>query len=130
MLDRFIRGKKSRYKEPYYTKKSNWYLVLSIFRYTFIKKLLIPFVRSITSQPGICSHSHGTRCNKPFLHKLFYPLFCRYGTHRLACGAEAGKWLYRGKAFKTIRNGIDVEKYGFCEEKRKSFRKKLKRNPS
>ena len=71
-------------------------------------------------------HSHGTRCNKPFLHKLFYPLFCRYGTHRLACGAEAGKWLYRGKAFKTIRNGIDVEKYGFCEEKRKSFRKKLK----
>lgn len=73
-------------------------------------------------------HSHGTCCNKPVLHKLCYPLFCMYATHRLACGAEAGKWLYRRKSYQIIKNSIDVEKYRFSKEKRENFRKELKIN--
>lgn len=44
---------------------------------------------------------------------------------RVACSIAAGKQMFKGKKFEFIKNGIDVEKYKFNENKRKLLRKKL-----
>lgn len=61
----------------------------------------------------IC-HSHGTSSLNPFLHQLFYPLFYRNITHKLACGIEAGKWLYhKNESVFIQKNGIETEIFQF-----------------
>lgn len=73
----------------------------------------------------IC-HSHGTTCLKPVLHRLFYPLLYRNITHRLACGIEAGRWLYPEKeSFLVQKNGIDTEKFQFNIKIREELRDRL-----
>ena len=48
----------------------------------------------------------------------------------MACSTEAGRWLYGDKAMKSERyvfmpNGVDIERFSFSEEKRRSTREKL-----
>lgn len=72
------------------------------------------------------SHSHGNYCTKEKLHHLLYPVFIRNVTHRMACGAEAGKWLYGDKReFSVQKNGIDSAKFTFDQMKRMAHRKDL-----
>ena len=51
---------------------------------------------------------------------MFYHLY----TDALACGQDAGMWLYSGKQFQVLRNGRDVEKYKFDPAVRERMRKK------
>lgn len=70
----------------------------------------------------IC-HSHGSCCDKVLLHRLFYPLFIKNITDYLACGNEAGKWLYGNRRrFHVVKNGIDTRTFEFSEEKRRLLR--------
>ncbi len=71
----------------------------------------------------IC-HSHSTSCSNVFLHRLLRPIFCRTYTLALACGKDAGKWLYGKKKFLVINNSILVDKYAFDITKRSEIRKK------
>lgn len=64
------------------------------------------------------------------LDKILLPFLKRYATHWLACSKDAGISLWGEKAVKNdnviiIKNGIDVEKFKFNEEKRKEKRKEL-----
>lgn len=75
---------------------------------------------------NIFVHSHNTSAPHPKLNKIF-SLFLRHmKITRLACGIEAGKWLYGNNSeFKVIYNGIDINKYAFDKNKRILGRKKL-----
>lgn len=44
---------------------------------------------------------------------------------KLACGEEAGKWLFNESNFQVINNGIDIEKYKYNEVFRKKIRNSL-----
>lgn len=68
------------------------------------------------------AHSHNTRCDQVKADKLLRPLFNATYTDGLACGDDAGKWLFKDKPFTVINNGRDVEKYTFDEKKRQEFR--------
>lgn len=70
-------------------------------------------------------HSHNTTCNHIWLHKLLNPLFRICYTHGLACGQDAGKWLYGNRDFIELKNGIDVDRYRFDESIREQYREKL-----
>ncbi len=71
------------------------------------------------------AHSHSSSCQHKFLDRLLRPIFyCSY-TQALACGTEAGKWLYGDRPFQIIKNGRDVETYRFSPEKRREMRQKL-----
>lgn len=72
------------------------------------------------------AHSHNTTCNMKSIDTLVRPLFYRLCNGRLACGIEAGKWLFKNKDFKIINNGIDVEKFRFDEILRASIRDQLR----
>ena len=70
------------------------------------------------------AHSHNTRCDQVIADKLLRPLFYKLYTDGLACGREAGEWLFRGRPFKIISNGRSVEKYRFNQEIRSMMREK------
>jgi len=70
-------------------------------------------------------HSHNTSCNHPLINRLLRPIFYKSYTTALACGEQAGIWLYGKNKFTVIKNGRDVEKYKFKKEIRDSMRKKL-----
>jgi glycosyltransferase involved in cell wall biosynthesis len=68
------------------------------------------------------AHSHNTTCKLKSIDTIARPLFYRLCNGRLACGVEAGKWLFNKKDFKVINNGIDVNKFRYSISDRKSIR--------
>lgn len=70
-------------------------------------------------------HSHNTTCDHKIVDKLLRPIFYRSYTVALACGSEAGEWLYRGHSFDIIKNGRNTSVYAFNENKRVHIREKL-----
>jgi len=70
-------------------------------------------------------HSHNTTCLNPLLHRILFPIFNLLYTHALACGEEAGRWMFGTRYFTVINNGVDTKKYSFDQEKRKSIRQQL-----
>lgn len=79
------------------------------------------------------SHSHNTFNNNLYspIKKLASSLMRRklnkLATTRLACGVNAGEFLYgKNQDFTVINNGIDVGKFFFNADYRKELRKKYK----
>lgn len=70
-------------------------------------------------------HSHNTTCDHKMIDKLLRPIFYRSYTKALACGTDAGKWLYGSRTFDVIKNGRNVDVYRFNEEKRREVRDRL-----
>lgn len=70
------------------------------------------------------SHSRNTTCKHRLLHGILRPLFNRTYTHALACGTEAGEWLFPGKPFVVMPNGNDIDKFQFNKKIRDEYRKK------
>jgi glycosyltransferase involved in cell wall biosynthesis len=71
------------------------------------------------------SHSHNTKCSQKKIDKILRPLFYTLYTDAVACGEEAGKWLYGGRKFIVLKNGRDLSAFRFSEEKRVDVRKRL-----
>lgn len=74
-------------------------------------------------------HSHSSD-NQSFKINLFHRFFriCldfNQNVNRLACGVQAGRWMYGGKKFEIITNGIEIEKFVYSIENRKCIRKQL-----
>ena len=70
-------------------------------------------------------HSHNTTCINPILHKALFPVFNLLYTHALACGEEAGLWMFGSRTYMVINNGVDIRKFSFDIGKRKSIRQQL-----
>lgn len=73
-------------------------------------------------------HSHNTQSNVSalsFLHyfnrKFSIPKECL----RLACGKEAGKWMFGDREFEVVNNAIDTADYRYSDSKRKIIREEL-----
>ena len=80
------------------------------------------------------AHAHTTEIVNGSVKKKVYEMAMRIilihnATHYFACSQRAGYALYGEKTFKKtgiiVRNGIDVERYRFNEEKRNNIRKQL-----
>jgi glycosyltransferase involved in cell wall biosynthesis len=79
--------------------------------------------------PVRIAHSHNTKHLTTNPLKLFVLECARkqinhYATHRMACSAVAGKWLFRDYEFQIIRNAIEADKYKFDESIRNEGRRK------
>lgn len=62
------------------------------------------------------AHSHNTTCKQKLIDKAFRPLFYSLLNGRMACGKEAGEWLFKKKPFIIVNNGIIVKKYSFSSD--------------
>ena len=71
------------------------------------------------------AHSHNTKCSHVKADRILRPLFdCLY-TDALACGKDAGKWLFGNRPFTIIQNGRNVNKYSYNENVRIAMQQKL-----
>lgn len=76
----------------------------------------------------IILHSHNTQSNVSSLRLLHYinKLFVsRLANVFLACGEEAGHWMYGNKSFEVINNAVDVRKFTFSQSSRDAARKEF-----
>lgn len=74
------------------------------------------------------AHSHNTAIDKDFKYPLKQYFRLKINSvcnERLACGQEAGKFLFGDKGFKVIPNAIDADKFYFDEGIRHSKRDEL-----
>lgn len=72
------------------------------------------------------AHSHNTRCDQVKADKLLRPIFNMFYTDALACGVDAGKWLYKNRQFRVLRNGRDLDAYSFDKDVREAMRAEYK----
>lgn len=84
--------------------------------------LLIAFLCGIKIR---IAHSHNTTCENMKVHKTLQPLFSLLCTNNIACGYDAGKWLFNNEEFTVIPNGIDVNKFIYEDNNREEIRKEL-----
>lgn len=70
-------------------------------------------------------HSHNTKCDHPKLDWILRPLLYTLYTDAFACGKEAGKWLFKNRKFRIVRNGRSVSKYRYNSAIRKKMRIEL-----
>lgn len=71
------------------------------------------------------SHSHNTTCDYKKIDHLLRPVFYHSYTRAVACGVEAGKWLYGERKFEVIKNGRDLNIYKYDPNVRKAMREAL-----
>ncbi len=71
------------------------------------------------------AHSHNTTCDNLRLNALMRPVFNMLYTDALACGKDAGYWMFGNKSFIVLKNGIELDKYKFCSITRKKIRQEL-----
>ena len=72
----------------------------------------------------IC-HSHNTSCQHAALDRFFRPIMYACATDLVACGIDAGRWLFGNRAFTVIPNGKDIGLYEYDFNMRRSMRKSL-----
>lgn len=78
--------------------------------------------------PFRIAHSHNTSLDKDFkflLKQYFRLRINSVCTHCLACGQEAGKFLFGNNEFKVIPNAIDAKRFYFNQELRNKKRNEL-----
>lgn len=69
------------------------------------------------------SHSSGQDKNIKYLIKLWYKRqISKYATHLLACGEDAGKWMFCGADFQILNNAINAQNYSFNKSTRNKVR--------
>lgn len=87
------------------------------------------------SKAKLIVHSHSTPISKIYkktqiLDKLGRFFTKKIGYVKIACGEEAGKWLFGEKEFLVLDNGMEVEKFRFNQKNRANVRKELEINDS
>lgn len=75
--------------------------------------------------PVRVTHSHNTACQHALLDKALRPFMSRLSTNRLACGEDAGRWLFGEDDFLVLPNGKDVGAYRYDPELRSKVRREL-----
>ena len=79
-------------------------------------------------------HAHNTSATwskniiKNVWFKFLKLLMNHYSTNRIACGMNAGKFMFGKKAFKVIHNGIDIKRFRYSATDRTKIRHQLKIN--
>lgn len=71
------------------------------------------------------AHSRNTQTEHSIIDSALRGVFNRCYTDALACGVEAGEWLFKKKDYIVFHNGKDLNKYLFSETIRKRMRAKL-----
>ena len=83
--------------------------------------------------PVRIAHSHNKSQDKNLKYpiKLFYKHFIPHtATHLMACGKEAGDWMFGGAAYQILNNAINSKKFVFNLSVRKKIRTQLGINES
>ncbi len=88
----------------------------------------VPVMAACKGNVQVFVHSHNTQTvgiHRKLLHRLNVGYLRSLPVTRLACGTEAGRWMFGKKSFEVIPNAIDTDRYQYNEETRKQLRNQL-----
>lgn len=71
------------------------------------------------------AHSRNTICLHKNLHHILKAPFKWLANGKLACGYDAGKWLFDNDSFKVLHNGKDFSRFHYSQEIRSHVREEL-----
>ena len=71
------------------------------------------------------AHSHNTRCDQVKADRLLRPFFYLFYTDAVACGEDAGKWLFGNRPFTVLKNGRNIDEFLFNAKMRNEIRERL-----
>lgn len=71
------------------------------------------------------AHSHNTSCDQKKADKLLRPIFYLFCNQAVACGKEAGEWLFKKRNFTVLQNGRNIHQFSYKENVREQMRKEL-----
>jgi glycosyltransferase involved in cell wall biosynthesis len=71
------------------------------------------------------AHSRNTNCSFKALHRFLKIPFSWLCNGRIACGQDAGRWLFGDRNFTILHNGKDFSKFCYSEHLRVETREKL-----
>lgn len=74
------------------------------------------------------AHSHASSQDKNFKYpiKLFFRRYIpEYATELMACGKEAGEWMFCGAQYHILANAIEIKKYSYNKNKRRTVREEF-----
>ena len=71
------------------------------------------------------AHSHNTATKHPLLHRLLKPVMLRHATARMACGADAGRWLFGDRPFEIVPIASDPAAFAFNSDTRSRLRSEM-----
>ena len=86
----------------------------------------------VAKQQGVpvrLAHSHNANQQKDLKYPiklLFRNSIPKYATKLMACGEDAGKWMFRGAPFEILSNAIPAADYSFDVEQKRIQREKWK----
>lgn len=69
------------------------------------------------------AHSRNTTCSHMKIDRFLRPLFHLLCTSRLACGEDAGKWLFDNHEFTIMHAGKNFPDYKFSQDMREKIRR-------
>lgn len=79
----------------------------------------------IANVPLRITHTHSSSCKYKIANTTLKPFMLLFSNGRIACGKQAGKFLYGKKPFIIVKNGVNTEKFRFDINKRNDIRKML-----
>lgn len=71
------------------------------------------------------AHGRNTKADNTRLDRILRPIFNHSYTDALACGEDAGKWLFPKHKFTVVHNGKDFEKFCYSTSARMQKRKEM-----
>jgi len=75
--------------------------------------------------PARIVHSHNTFTTHPRIHRLLLPALLRAANVRMACGTEAGRWLFGELPFEVVPIASDPDAFAFDPARRAAARANL-----
>ena len=131
-IERFPKRIFTQYKQLQNILNEGAYEVIHIHMNSLLN--IIPVLVAEKKKLRIIIHSHSIQNNKgglfgKIIHYINRFIVTRYSnTIFVACGVEAGKWMFGEKNFIILNNAIPMEEYAYKKEKRKRIRNELSIN--
>lgn len=79
------------------------------------------FVAKIAGVKTRIAHSRNTQCQYKIIDKLLRPFFHTTYNIALACGTEAGDFLFKEREYEVLHNGKDFDKFHYSSEMREKI---------
>lgn len=87
-------------------------------------------VNPFRNQLKVAMHAHGVTTSHPFINSLLKQYFLNHFDIALAASQAAGEFLFDGRSFDVVKNGINVDEFGYSNINRENVRNALKLAPN
>lgn len=113
--------------KKFFKEKSNYYDVIHVHANSLMYILPIFLAKKYSSRSKLVLHSHNTKPVKEWMTKIHFfnkNLLKNKVITNLACGEEAGKWMF-SSSYTVIPNSIETEKFRINIGQKKKLREEM-----